>query len=131
MTRVYNASNSFPSSSLIGKEKNLIRSIKEVIRNKYSPIVNLINWFNKSFVSAPGLRGVGWAQMFSTIAVGTYYCSLMSITLYYLIGSFQSQLPWSTCLKEWGDSCIDSAGSYNISQKNGTELITSAELYFR
>ncbi|XP_026300890.1 sodium-dependent nutrient amino acid transporter 1 isoform X2 [Apis mellifera] len=80
---------------------------------------------------SPGLRGVGWAQMFSTIAVGTYYCSLMSITLYYLIGSFQSKLPWSTCLKEWGDSCIDSAGSYNISQKNGTELITSAELYFR
>lgn len=85
----------------------------------------------KIWSAAPGLRGVGWAQMFSTIAVGTYYCSLMSITLYYLIGSFQSKLPWSTCLKEWGDSCIDSAGSYNISQKNGTELITSAELYFR
>ncbi|XP_017884449.1 sodium-dependent nutrient amino acid transporter 1-like [Ceratina calcarata] len=91
----------------------------------------------KMWAAVPGFRGVGWTQMFSTIAVGTYYCSLMSITLFYLIGSFQSQLPWSTCAKEWGDSCVDSKGSYNIvdtkpipMERNRT-MISSAELYFR
>ncbi|XP_053988536.1 sodium-dependent nutrient amino acid transporter 1-like isoform X2 [Hylaeus volcanicus] len=90
----------------------------------------------KMWAAAPGFRGVGWAQMFSMLAVGTYYCSLMSVTLYYLIGSFQSQLPWSTCLEEWGDSCVDSGGSRNNTDgnrtgENRTGIISSAELYFR
>nr|XP_012151976.1 PREDICTED: sodium-dependent nutrient amino acid transporter 1-like isoform X2 [Megachile rotundata] len=85
----------------------------------------------KMWSAAPGFRGVGWAQMFSMLAVGTYYCSLMSVTLYYLIGSFRSQLPWSTCLEEWGDSCVDSGGSYNVTDRNRTGMKTSAELYFR
>ncbi|XP_015434043.1 PREDICTED: sodium-dependent nutrient amino acid transporter 1-like [Dufourea novaeangliae] len=85
----------------------------------------------KMWAAAPGFRGVGWAQMFSMLAVGTYYCSLMSVTLYYLIGSFQSKLPWSTCHEEWEGSCVDSGGSYNVSQRNGTVMISSAELYFR
>ncbi|XP_066597410.1 sodium-dependent nutrient amino acid transporter 1-like [Prorops nasuta] len=76
----------------------------------------------------PGFRGVGWAQMFSMVAVGTYYCSLMSVTLYYLIDSFQSQLPWSTCLQEWGDSCVDSAKTGIVN--NVTNARSSAELYF-
>ncbi|XP_076679953.1 sodium-dependent nutrient amino acid transporter 1 isoform X2 [Andrena cerasifolii] len=85
----------------------------------------------KMWAAAPGFRGVGWAQMFSMLAVGTYYCSLMSVTLYYLIGSFQAQLPWSTCLEEWGDSCVDSGGSYNVTQRSNATMISSAELYFR
>ncbi|XP_017797726.1 PREDICTED: sodium-dependent nutrient amino acid transporter 1-like [Habropoda laboriosa] len=85
----------------------------------------------KMWAAAPGFRGVGWAQMFSMLAVGTYYCSLMSVTLYYLIASFQAHLPWSSCLEEWGDSCVDSGGSYNIVERNGTNMISSAELYFR
>lgn len=85
----------------------------------------------KTWSVVPGFRGVGWAQMFSMIAVGTYYCSLMSITLYYLIGSFQSELPWSTCLLEWGDSCVDSGSSNaGMTSKNRTEMRSSAELYF-
>ncbi|KAG7209784.1 hypothetical protein KM043_011402 [Ampulex compressa] len=84
----------------------------------------------KMWSAVPGFRGVGWAQMFSMCAVGTYYCSLMSVTLYYLIGSFQSQLPWSTCLLEWGDTCVDSGTSGNVTTRNGTSMRSSAELYF-
>ncbi|XP_033214270.1 sodium-dependent nutrient amino acid transporter 1-like isoform X2 [Belonocnema kinseyi] len=90
----------------------------------------------KMWACAPAFRGVGWAQMFSMIAVGTYYCSLMSVTLYYLIGSFQSQLPWSTCLLEWGDTCINSGKSDDIlevTSKNMSHMNnmrSSAELYF-
>ncbi|XP_076240345.1 sodium-dependent nutrient amino acid transporter 1 [Calliopsis andreniformis] len=85
----------------------------------------------KMWAAVPGFRGVGWAQMFSMVSVSTYYCSLMSITLYYLIGSFQSQLPWSSCLEEWGDSCVDSGRSYNVTQRKNTTMKSSAELYFR
>lgn len=88
----------------------------------------------KMWSMAPALRGVGWAQMFSMVAVGTYYCSIMSLTLHYLISSFQSPLPWSTCLKEWGDSCVHS-GKHDSNltvqrDDNLTDLRSSAELYF-
>ncbi|XP_015590863.1 sodium-dependent nutrient amino acid transporter 1 isoform X1 [Cephus cinctus] len=87
----------------------------------------------KMWSIVPGFRGVGWAQMCSMISVVTYYCSLMSVTLYYLIGSFQSELPWSKCRPEWGDSCVNSGKSENstsnVSHENET-LRSSAELYF-
>ncbi|XP_078034986.1 sodium-dependent nutrient amino acid transporter 1 [Augochlora pura] len=85
----------------------------------------------KMWAAVPGFRGVGWAQMFSMLIVGTYYCSLMSVTLLYLFSSFESVLPWSTCLEQWGDSCVDSAGTSNSTKPNGTGMISSAELYFR
>ncbi|XP_046747573.1 sodium-dependent nutrient amino acid transporter 1-like [Diprion similis] len=83
----------------------------------------------KMWALAPGFKGVGWAQMFSMISVGTYYCSLMSLTLFYLIKSFSYELPWSTCLEEW-DGCVDSVKSNNsVITGNGT-MRSSAELYF-
>ncbi|XP_018398178.1 PREDICTED: sodium-dependent nutrient amino acid transporter 1-like [Cyphomyrmex costatus] len=89
--------------------------------------------------------GVGWAQFCSTVALATYYSSLMALTLYYLIASFSAELPWATCLKEWGDACVDSSTKRNHSADNTTEgsidilnnfvnssnkLQSSAELYF-
>lgn len=89
----------------------------------------------KIWSSVPGFRGVGWAQMFSMIAVGTYYCSLMSITLVYLFNSFKKQLPWSVCLNEWKNNCLNSDNNLNnftINYLNNSESIkSSAELYFR
>uniref|UniRef100_A0ABD2WQU3 Transporter n=1 Tax=Trichogramma kaykai TaxID=54128 RepID=A0ABD2WQU3_9HYME len=83
---------------------------------------------------APGLRGVGWAQMFSMVAVGTYYCSLMALTVYYLASSFQAQLPWAECDVAWPD-CVDSKksedGEPNAAHRNVTGLKSSAELYFK
>ena len=85
----------------------------------------------KMWSVAPALRGVGWSQMFSMVAVGTYYCSLMSITLYYLLVSFQAQLPWSRCEEEWADICVDSAKRDDAPPRNSTsDLMSSAELYF-
>ncbi|XP_011138894.1 sodium-dependent nutrient amino acid transporter 1 isoform X2 [Harpegnathos saltator] len=87
----------------------------------------------KIWSAVPGFRGVGWAQTYSIVAVGTYYCSLMSISLFYLAKSFSSQLPWSTCLEEWGDSCINSSSVDNIIVRHNTTVVlmrSSAELYF-
>ncbi|XP_034944573.1 sodium-dependent nutrient amino acid transporter 1-like [Chelonus insularis] len=88
----------------------------------------------KMWSAVPGFRGVGWAQMFSMLSVGTYYCSLMSITLIYLFGSFSSPLPWAKCQLDWGDNCVDSQKpEENVtvqSVNNSTKLTSSAELYF-
>lgn len=83
---------------------------------------------------SPGFAGVGWAQLSSNIALSTYYCSLMALTLFYLIVSFSSELPWSKCQKEWGDNCIDSGTTRSSNRTflfSDTEGVrSSAELYF-
>ncbi|XP_011158501.1 sodium-dependent nutrient amino acid transporter 1 [Solenopsis invicta] len=99
----------------------------------------------KVWSMSPGFVGVGWAQFCSTIALATYYSSLMALTLYYLIASFSAELPWATCLKEWGDTCLDSSTKRNHSANSTAEgsmyfldnylngsgkLQSSAELYF-
>lgn len=84
---------------------------------------------------SPGFAGVGWAQLSSNIALSTYYCSLMALTLFYLIVSFSAELPWATCQKEWGDNCIDSGASRHSNRStflntNKEGVRSSAELYF-
>ncbi|KAH0947338.1 hypothetical protein HN011_003803 [Eciton burchellii] len=89
---------------------------------------------------SPGFVGVGWAQFCSTVALVTYYSSLMALTLYYLIASFSTELPWATCLEEWGDTCIDSSTKRNHSVDlveddidnflNSSQFRSSAEMYF-
>lgn len=85
--------------------------------------------------------GVGWAQFCSTIALMTYYSSLMSLTLFFLVASFSAELPWSKCREEWGHYCIDSGRKANTSADSarGFDAVaedveeqyrSSAELYF-
>ncbi|XP_012538369.1 sodium-dependent nutrient amino acid transporter 1 isoform X2 [Monomorium pharaonis] len=90
---------------------------------------------------SPAFIGVGWAQFCSTVALATYYSSLMALTLYYLVASFSTELPWATCLKEWGDTCVDSSSKRNYSAEENIDVLynflngsgklqSSAELYF-
>lgn len=69
--------------------------------------------------------------------VGTYYCCLMAITLFYLIHSFTGDLPWSTCQEEWlaelekeKKQCIDAIATGNNHTKEGYQSVSSSELYF-
>ncbi|XP_043280539.1 sodium-dependent nutrient amino acid transporter 1-like isoform X2 [Venturia canescens] len=88
----------------------------------------------------PGFAGLGWGQMCSTIAVATYYSSLMALNLYYLINSFTAELPWSRCDPEWTEDCVDSSSHegrsgdetfmINVSATDPKTRWTSAELYF-
>lgn len=77
--------------------------------------------------------------MCSSVALMTYYSSLMAVTLFFLIASFSPELPWAKCREEWVDYCIDSSGKVNnYSIGNGAfgesireeKRISSAELYF-
>jgi len=54
----------------------------------------------------------------------------MALTLYYLVSSFQSELPWSFCRPEWKD-CIDDSMFKNVSEDRIATIQSSAELYFR
>ncbi|XP_076161698.1 sodium-dependent nutrient amino acid transporter 1 isoform X2 [Ptiloglossa arizonensis] len=90
----------------------------------------------KTWAMAPAMKGLGYGQAFAATCVVSYYCALMGLTLYYLAASFQSELPWSFCRKEWQGQCVDSVAKDNSetpitsSISNGT-LYSSAELYFR
>ncbi|KAK9300396.1 hypothetical protein QLX08_006927 [Tetragonisca angustula] len=88
---------------------------------------------------SPAFGGVGWSQFCSNVALMTYYSSLMSLTLFFLVASFSSELPWAKCRDEWSDYCIDSsqtADSKTINASTFHELFdkrerkSSAELYF-
>lgn len=75
---------------------------------------------------------MGYGQLLGTLCVATYYCCLMALTLFYLVNSFTSDLPWSECQPEWSSlkniTCIPSK-----SPGNGTIIpngISSSELYF-
>ncbi|XP_058457070.1 sodium-dependent nutrient amino acid transporter 1-like isoform X2 [Malaya genurostris] len=89
----------------------------------------------KIYDCAPIMRGVGYGQLFSVIALITYYSSLMSLILSYMFDSFRNPLPWANCRPEWGPSCIDATGS-TTTDANGTMTnisirASSSEFYFK
>ncbi|XP_015434042.1 PREDICTED: sodium-dependent nutrient amino acid transporter 1-like [Dufourea novaeangliae] len=86
----------------------------EMIMGQFSTSSSIRVW-NVS----PAFVGVGWAQFCSNVALMTYYSSLMSLTLYFLIASFSAELPWSKCREEWGKYCVDSGKKLNVTG-NGT-----------
>ncbi|KAM7401916.1 hypothetical protein PAMP_017193 [Pampus punctatissimus] len=66
--------------------------------------------------AVPILRGVGVAMVMVNLIVSIYYNVIIAYSLYYLFASFQSPLPWSSCLS-WADSnCSDTPKVYcNVS----------------
>jgi len=89
----------------------------------------------------PGFRGVGYGQVIGTGCVTTYYCSLIGLSIYYLIMSFYPILPWTLCSPDLGHPqqvCIPSGRNksefvscfgpeetvlnYTVCVKNGTEI---------
>lgn len=87
------------------------------------------------------LIGVGIGQAYAGICVLTYYSSLLALTLYYFVSSFNTILPWSYCREEWGRNCVDSNPSGNPNNnydyfsnndtaKTSNKLQSSSELFF-
>ncbi|XP_015175936.1 PREDICTED: sodium-dependent nutrient amino acid transporter 1-like isoform X1 [Polistes dominula] len=83
---------------------------------------------------SPAFKGIGIAQFLTLLALTSYYCSLMALTLFYLVASFQSELPWGKCKKEWGNYCVNSSKDNEIFSNDTTlsnvTYFSSAELYF-
>ncbi|KAF5291488.1 hypothetical protein FQR65_LT01800 [Abscondita terminalis] len=83
---------------------------------------------------SPVFTGVGWAQVIATTCLASYFCELIGLTLFFLINSFTSDLPWSTCKPEWEEeNIIDNITCIASSEKNNVTIsnkMTSSELWF-
>lgn len=65
-------------------------------------LVLLSRWFCSSS------SGLGCASMVIVFFCNTYYIMVLAWGFYYLIKSFNSTLPWSTCDNEWNtENCIE------------------------
>ncbi|KAG8230316.1 hypothetical protein J437_LFUL000586 [Ladona fulva] len=51
----------------------------------------------------PISKGVGCAMVTVSLIVCIYYNVIMSYTVYYMVASFASEVPWSKCDPEWAD----------------------------
>lgn len=68
--------------------------------------IKLVAWSNVVFSSS--FPGLGYASMVIVFFCNTYYIMVLAWGFYYLIKSFNSTLPWSTCDNEWNTpSCIE------------------------
>uniref|UniRef100_A0A665TX68 Transporter n=1 Tax=Echeneis naucrates TaxID=173247 RepID=A0A665TX68_ECHNA len=66
---------------------------------------------------APLFKGLGYASMVIVFFCNTYYIMVLAWGFYYLIKSFSSTLPWSTCDNEWNTpSCIEIFHQQNSQQ---------------
>ncbi|XP_012219266.1 sodium-dependent nutrient amino acid transporter 1-like isoform X2 [Linepithema humile] len=80
---------------------------------------------------APAFRGIGIAQFIILLVLGSYYCSLTALALFYLVVSFQTELPWNRCRPEWGNFCVDALpGNSSVKIEKNVTYVSSAELYF-
>ncbi|XP_034726230.1 sodium- and chloride-dependent neutral and basic amino acid transporter B(0+) [Etheostoma cragini] len=55
--------------------------------------------------AVPILQGVGVAMVVVTFIVSVYYNVIIAYSLYYMFASFQSPLPWSSCLSQADSNC--------------------------
>ncbi|GJQ70886.1 hypothetical protein Trydic_g803 [Trypoxylus dichotomus] len=49
----------------------------------------------------PALKGVGYAICLINLYMGMCYNTIIGWAVYYLLASFQSSLPWTTCENDW------------------------------
>ncbi|KAF5291489.1 hypothetical protein FQR65_LT01801 [Abscondita terminalis] len=87
----------------------------------------------KSFkLMTPASRGIAVTQAILNFFGGSYYCSLLVISLYYLFNSFTTNLPWAECLPEWADDpigCVPSS-HVNVTNYSVESFRSSSDLWF-
>jgi solute carrier family 6 amino acid transporter-like protein 5/7/9/14 len=75
------------------------------------------------------LLGVGGAMVTVSLIVCIYYNVIMSYTVYYMVSSFASEVPWSKCDPSWADmSTCYVRGSRAVST-NPADVDTNTEFF--
>lgn len=76
--------------------------------------------------------GVAIGQQIAVVCVLSYYTSLIALTLFYMVKSFYSTLPWSFCWENWTDVHCIPADPKLVAAENPHNLTSysSSELYF-
>ncbi|TNN42829.1 Sodium- and chloride-dependent neutral and basic amino acid transporter B(0+) [Liparis tanakae] len=74
-------------------------------------------WVERGCGSRNGAgMGVGVAMVMLTVIVSIYYNVIIAYSLYYMFASFQSPLPWSSCLSQADNNCSNTPIVYcNVS----------------
>ncbi|XP_053305542.1 sodium-dependent noradrenaline transporter [Spea bombifrons] len=85
----------------------------------------------------PVFKGVGYTVILIALYVGFYYNVIIAWSLYYLVSSFTSDLPWTKCGNEWNSVNCTDPKLLNVSvHSNGTKyskykITPAAEFYER
>ena len=74
--------------------------------------------------------GIGYGQMFATLMVLLYYCSLIALSGVYLVNSFAYTLPWYSCFEEWEEEDICYPSGRTAERTIIENRTSSSELYF-
>ncbi|KAK5872707.1 hypothetical protein PBY51_013382 [Eleginops maclovinus] len=89
--------------------------------------------------AVPILQGVGVGMVMVTLIVSIYYNVIIAYSLYYMFASFQSPLPWASCLSLPESNCstmpkgycnVSGVSETNRSQENSTCPSSPSEQYW-
>ncbi|XP_047486538.1 sodium-dependent serotonin transporter-like [Penaeus chinensis] len=77
----------------------------------------------------PMLKGIGYAICIIDLYMAMYYNTILAWSVYYLVASFRSELPWTTCDNEWNTAnCTLTANVHNATDKSLT--VSPAQEFF-
>ncbi|XP_042907514.1 sodium- and chloride-dependent glycine transporter 1 isoform X3 [Parasteatoda tepidariorum] len=70
----------------------------------------------------PLFQGLGYAMFIMSGLVGIYYNMILAWALFYLLSSFTTHLPWSSCDNWWNTEACRKFDTKNCTSHNGTVL---------
>lgn len=71
----------------------------------------------------PLFKGAGVGTVVISFLLSTYYNVIIAWAIYYLVQSFFSELPWTSCNATWAVNCFDDYGP-NVTAPKGMKSVT-------
>ncbi|KAK2180985.1 hypothetical protein NP493_418g00000 [Ridgeia piscesae] len=71
----------------------------------------------------PLLQGIGWGMFIVSSFIAVYYNVVIAWSIFYLLASLNTQVPWSTCDNHWNTpecGIVNLAEKHNCTLHNGT-----------
>ncbi|KAG9485959.1 hypothetical protein GDO78_008841 [Eleutherodactylus coqui] len=91
--------------------------------------VDLGNVWRFPYICYQNGGGIGYAICIIALYVASYYNTIMAWALYYLIFSFRSELPWTSCRNEWNtENCTNYFHNSSVTWINSS--ISPAEEFY-
>ncbi|XP_040358147.2 sodium- and chloride-dependent glycine transporter 1 isoform X1 [Ixodes scapularis] len=71
---------------------------------------------------SPLFQGIGYAMFMMTTLVGVYYNMILAWSMFYLLSSLTTQLPWSSCDNWWNTNACRKFDTKNCTAHGGVHL---------
>lgn len=78
---------------------------------------------------APLFQGIGYAMFLMTTLVGIYYNMILAWSLFYLVSSLATQLPWSSCDNWWNTNACRRFDTKNCTTLGGVHLANGSCIF--